>query len=77
MRRPSSVYTTRLKFRFAQLVINAIALFAIGAGMAAYFKGKSFLLSILILFQIVIFVKLYNSSKSVIKILKYFQIFRP
>ncbi|CAG9828773.1 unnamed protein product [Diabrotica balteata] len=39
MRRPSSVYTHRLKFRFAQLVINAIALFAIGAGMAAYFKA--------------------------------------
>uniref|UniRef100_A0A6P7HE06 Uncharacterized protein LOC114347492 n=1 Tax=Diabrotica virgifera virgifera TaxID=50390 RepID=A0A6P7HE06_DIAVI len=39
IRRPSSVYTHRLKFRFAQLVINAIALFAIGAGMAAYFKA--------------------------------------
>ncbi|XP_056646933.1 atrial natriuretic peptide-converting enzyme [Diorhabda sublineata] len=39
MRRPSSMYTNRLKFRFAQLVINAVALFAIGAGMAAYFKA--------------------------------------
>ncbi|CAH1153792.1 unnamed protein product [Phaedon cochleariae] len=39
MRRPSSVYANRLKFRFAQLLINAIALFAIGAGMAAYFKA--------------------------------------
>ncbi|KAG5882521.1 hypothetical protein JTB14_006794 [Gonioctena quinquepunctata] len=39
IRRPSSVYANRLKFRFAQLVINAIALFAIGAGMAAYFKA--------------------------------------
>ncbi|CAG9855495.1 unnamed protein product [Phyllotreta striolata] len=39
IRRPSSMYTNRLKFRFAQLVINAIALFAIGAGMAAYFKA--------------------------------------
>nr|XP_023018355.1 uncharacterized protein LOC111507297 [Leptinotarsa decemlineata] len=39
IRRPSSVYAHRLKFRFAQLVINALALFAIGAGMAVYFKA--------------------------------------
>ncbi|KAJ8934848.1 hypothetical protein NQ314_013118 [Rhamnusium bicolor] len=39
IRRPSGVYANRLKFRFAQLIINAIALFAIGAGMAAYFKA--------------------------------------
>ncbi|KAJ8984533.1 hypothetical protein NQ317_011004 [Molorchus minor] len=39
MRRPSSLYTQRLKFRFIHLIINAIALFAIGAGMAAYFKA--------------------------------------
>ncbi|XP_044256972.1 atrial natriuretic peptide-converting enzyme isoform X1 [Tribolium madens] len=41
MRRPSSHYARRLKlrFRFAQIIINAIALFAIGAGMAAYFKA--------------------------------------
>lgn len=42
MRRPSSHYTRRLKlrFRFAQIIINALALFAIGAGMAVYFKGS-------------------------------------
>lgn len=42
MRRPSSHYGRRIKlrFRFAQVILNAIALFAIGAGMAAYFKGK-------------------------------------
>ncbi|KAL3290052.1 hypothetical protein HHI36_023423 [Cryptolaemus montrouzieri] len=41
MRRPSSHYSQRvkLKFRFAQIIINAVALFAIGAGMAAYFKA--------------------------------------
>lgn len=40
IRRPSTACANRLKFRFAQLIVNAIALFAIGAGMAAYFKGK-------------------------------------
>lgn len=39
LRRPSSVYGRRLRFRLAQVILNAIALFAIGAGMAAYFKG--------------------------------------
>ncbi|KAK9890042.1 hypothetical protein WA026_008852 [Henosepilachna vigintioctopunctata] len=41
MRRPSSHYSQRLKLRFrlAQIIVNAVALFAIGAGMAAYFKA--------------------------------------
>ncbi|XP_049826368.1 atrial natriuretic peptide-converting enzyme [Aethina tumida] len=39
LRRPSSVYGRRLRFRLAQVILNAIALFAIGAGMAAYFKA--------------------------------------
>ncbi|XP_018578515.1 atrial natriuretic peptide-converting enzyme-like [Anoplophora glabripennis] len=39
IRRPSTACANRLKFRFAQLVVNAVALFAIGAGMAAYFKA--------------------------------------
>lgn len=45
IRRPSTACANRLKFRFAQLIVNAIALFAIGAGMAAYFKGKTTLRS--------------------------------
>jgi hypothetical protein len=65
MRRPSSHYARRLKlrFRFAQVIINAIALFAIGAGMAAYFKGTylpfgsdkttQFALSLSFLFQLI------------------------
>ncbi|CAH0562588.1 unnamed protein product [Brassicogethes aeneus] len=39
LRRPSSVYGRRLRFRLAQVILNAVALFAIGAGMAAYFKA--------------------------------------
>lgn len=41
MRRPSSHYVRRmrLRFRFAQVALNALALLAIGGGMAAYFKG--------------------------------------
>ncbi|XP_022915652.1 atrial natriuretic peptide-converting enzyme-like isoform X2 [Onthophagus taurus] len=41
MRRPSSHYVrgVRLRFRFAQLLVNAIALLAIGGGMIAYFKA--------------------------------------
>ncbi|XP_031338612.1 atrial natriuretic peptide-converting enzyme-like isoform X2 [Photinus pyralis] len=31
--------TVRIKFRFAQVVMNAVALIAIGGGMAAYFKA--------------------------------------
>ncbi|CAG9759817.1 unnamed protein product [Ceutorhynchus assimilis] len=40
-RRPSESYHNRFffKFRFIQLVVNAIALFAIGAGMTVYFKA--------------------------------------
>ncbi|XP_044766095.1 atrial natriuretic peptide-converting enzyme [Coccinella septempunctata] len=41
IRRPSSHYSQRIKlrFRFAQIILNAVALFAIAAGMAAYFKA--------------------------------------
>ncbi|XP_043284206.1 atrial natriuretic peptide-converting enzyme isoform X2 [Venturia canescens] len=41
MRRPSSHYVTRgrLRFRFAQVLLNAIALLAIAGGLAAYFKS--------------------------------------
>ncbi|XP_048507998.1 atrial natriuretic peptide-converting enzyme [Athalia rosae] len=41
MRRPSSHYVTRgrLRFRFAQVLVNAVALFAIAGGLAAYFKS--------------------------------------
>lgn len=41
MRRPSSHYIrrVRLRFRFAQVILNALALIAIAGGMAAYFKG--------------------------------------
>lgn len=44
MRRPSSHYVTRgrLRFRFAQVLVNAVALMAIAGGLAAYFKCKSF-----------------------------------
>lgn len=41
-RRPSESYHNHrffLKFRFIQLTINAIALFAIASGMTIYFKG--------------------------------------
>ncbi|XP_024947639.1 uncharacterized protein LOC107274502 isoform X3 [Cephus cinctus] len=40
IRRPSSHYVTRgrLRFRFAQVLVNAVALLAIAGGMAAYFK---------------------------------------
>ncbi|XP_025832340.1 atrial natriuretic peptide-converting enzyme-like [Agrilus planipennis] len=43
MRRPSSISVKRvkLKFQFAQILINAVALLAIGGGMAAYLKGSS------------------------------------
>lgn len=41
MRRPSSHYITRgrLKFRFVQVMINAVALMAIAGGLAAYFRA--------------------------------------
>ncbi|XP_046620350.1 atrial natriuretic peptide-converting enzyme-like isoform X1 [Neodiprion virginianus] len=41
IRRPSSHYVTtgRLRFRFAQVLVNAVALFAIAGGLAAYFKS--------------------------------------
>lgn len=41
MRRPSSHYIrrVRVRFRYAQIMINALALIVIGGGMAAYFKG--------------------------------------
>ncbi|XP_046987649.1 atrial natriuretic peptide-converting enzyme-like [Schistocerca americana] len=41
MRRPSTHYITqgRLRFRFAQVLVNAIALLAIAGGLAAYFKA--------------------------------------
>lgn len=44
MRRPSSHYVQRmrLRFRFAQVALNALALLAIGGGMAAYFKGTRY-----------------------------------
>ncbi|PSN50385.1 hypothetical protein C0J52_17036 [Blattella germanica] len=43
MRRPSAHYVTRgrLRFRFAQVLVNAVALLAIAGGLAAYFRGKS------------------------------------
>lgn len=42
IRRPSTHYITRgrLRFQFAQVVLNAIALLAIAGGLAAYFQGK-------------------------------------
>lgn len=41
IRRPSKHYVghIRLRFRLAQVLVNAIALLAIGGGLAAYFKG--------------------------------------
>ncbi|XP_008211465.1 atrial natriuretic peptide-converting enzyme isoform X2 [Nasonia vitripennis] len=41
MRRPSSHYVTRgrLRFRFAQVLANAVALMLIAGGLAAYFKS--------------------------------------
>ncbi|XP_058798325.1 atrial natriuretic peptide-converting enzyme-like [Phymastichus coffea] len=41
MRRPSSHYVTRgrLRFRFAQVLVNVVALMAIAGGLAAYFKS--------------------------------------
>lgn len=33
-----------MKFRFAQVVMNAVALLALGGGMAAYLKSRSLLL---------------------------------
>lgn len=42
MRRSSSHHYVRrvpLKFRIAQLVMNAVALIALGGGMVAYFRG--------------------------------------
>ncbi|XP_050314425.1 atrial natriuretic peptide-converting enzyme isoform X2 [Anthonomus grandis grandis] len=40
-RRPSESYNNRffLRFRFIQLIVNALALIAIGAGMTVYFKA--------------------------------------
>jgi corin len=42
MRRPSAHYITRgrLKFRFVQVLVNAVALLAIAGGLAAYFRGE-------------------------------------
>lgn len=34
------VTTGRLRFRFVQIVVNAVALLAIAGGLAAYFKSK-------------------------------------
>ncbi|GLG95409.1 Frizzled [Gryllus bimaculatus] len=41
MRRPSAHYITRgrLRFRFAQVLVNALALLAIAGGLAAYFRA--------------------------------------
>ncbi|XP_067011230.2 atrial natriuretic peptide-converting enzyme [Anabrus simplex] len=41
IRRPSAHYITRgrLRFRFAQVLINAVALLAIAGGLAAYFRA--------------------------------------
>ncbi|XP_069704892.1 uncharacterized protein [Periplaneta americana] len=41
MRRPSAHYVTRgrLRFRFAQVLVNAVALLAIAGGLAAYFRA--------------------------------------
>lgn len=41
IRRPSTHYFTRgrLRFQFAQVILNAIALLAIAGGLAAYFQG--------------------------------------
>lgn len=46
MRRPSTNCITglRLRFRLAQVVVNALALLAIGGGLAAYFKAIYFIL---------------------------------
>lgn len=42
MRRSSNPYVTqgRLKFRLVQVLVNAIALLAIGGGLAAYFRAN-------------------------------------
>lgn len=34
------VTTGRLRFRFIQILVNAVALLAIAGGLAAYFKSK-------------------------------------
>lgn len=41
MRRTSNPYVTRgrLRFRFAQVLLNAVALLAIAGGLAAYFRA--------------------------------------
>lgn len=41
MRRSSNAYVNqgKLKFRLAQIVVNAVALVAIAGGLAAYFKA--------------------------------------
>lgn len=46
IRRPSSHYVTsgRLRFRFAQVLANALALMIIAGGLAAYFKSKCYFL---------------------------------
>ena len=43
MRRPSAHYFDggRFRFRFAQVLVNAVALLAIAGGLAAYFRGES------------------------------------
>ena len=43
MRRPSAHYVDggRFRFRFAQVLVNAVALLAIAGGLAAYFRGES------------------------------------
>jgi hypothetical protein len=43
MRRPSAHFVDggRFRFRFAQVLVNAVALLAIAGGLAAYFRGES------------------------------------
>lgn len=50
MRRPSRNYisTIRYRFRMAQVAVNAIALLAIGGGLAAYFNGKDDLIILML-----------------------------
>lgn len=43
MRRSSSHYVSwaKLRVRFAQIIMNAVALLIIGGGITAYFRGNS------------------------------------
>lgn len=70
MRRPSSHYVSRirLKFRLAQVVVNAIALLAIGGGLTAYFKGWYIFYSDCNLTHPYYFNKnMFNGEKNVVK----------